>query len=84
MKADFSKNTNSFYAIAETSPQVVLAVLRQLVNETGVEEDDIYVGDPMKNVYQSYYEMWHAEFPDVNVLGNDIHYDLNLAGRHFL
>ncbi len=66
--------------IVETTPQTVLAVLRQLVNAAGVRQQDIYIGDPMKNVYRHLYEYWKGEFPQINVLGNDIEYNgLNLA-----
>ncbi len=75
MNSDFSKNFNNYYGIAETSPHVVLAILRQLVNEAGVKEEDISIGDPMKNIYQSHYTMWHDEFPDIHYLGNYYHYD---------
>jgi hypothetical protein len=86
MDENFEKNFNGFYGISETSPQVVLAVLRHLVNEAGVPQADISVGDPMKNMYQHQYEMWYAEFPDVKYLGNHLHYaftqqDLIDAGR---
>ena len=66
--------------VVETTPQVVLSVLRQLINEAGVQQQDIYIGDPMKNVYKHLFEYWKSEFPNVNVLGNDIEYHgLNLA-----
>ncbi len=66
--------------VVETTPQVVLSVLRQLVNHAGVRQEDIYIGDPMKNVYKHLFDYWKAEFPNVNVLGNDIEYHgLNLA-----
>ena len=35
-----------------TSPQVVLAVLRQLVNVVGVQQADISVGDPFSDIIQ--------------------------------
>lgn len=66
--------------IVETTPQTVLSMLRQLVNQVGVRQQDIYIGDPMKNVYKHLFDYWKAEFPNVNVLGNDIEYHgLNLA-----
>ncbi|MBD3288420.1 DUF362 domain-containing protein, partial [candidate division KSB1 bacterium] len=66
--------------IVETSPQVVLSVLRHLVNEAGVQQEDIYVGDPMKNVQKHLFVMWKSEFPNINVLGNDMFYHgLDLA-----
>jgi len=70
---------------AETNPYVVLSMLRQLVYSAGVTEENIIVGDPMKNIYQEFYELWHNEFPNITYLGNDIHYsgieDLISLGR---
>jgi hypothetical protein len=69
--SDLSKVNNGYYGVAETSPQVVLAVLGQLVNVVGVAQSDIYVGDPMKHIYKHCYELWHPEFPNVNYLDHD-------------
>jgi hypothetical protein len=65
---DLSITYNSYYGISETSPQLVLAVLRQLVQVVGVAEKDIYIGDPMRHIYKHNYELWHGEFPQVNFL----------------
>jgi len=62
---DYSIVKNDWYGIAETSPQVVLAFLRQLVNVYGVRQQDIYVGDPIHHIFKHTYDMLHAEFPDV-------------------
>jgi hypothetical protein len=70
--ADLSYNTfASYYAVSETSPGVVLSVLRQLVNVVGVAQTDIYVGDPMKHIYKHDYDIWHGEFPNVHYLDNE-------------
>jgi hypothetical protein len=65
---DYSIVKNSNYGIAETSPQVVLSFLRQLVNVYGVRQQDIYVGDPLKHLYKHTYDMLHGEFPNVNYI----------------
>jgi len=49
----------------ETGPYVILELLRELVNELGVSQSDIAVGDPMTNTYGHNYDIWHAEFPGV-------------------
>lgn len=67
MKSNFSHGSNN---ICETSPQIVTSVLRHLVNEVGVAESDIYIGDPLKRIYDNDYEKWHGEFPDVHYLDN--------------
>jgi hypothetical protein len=70
--SDLSYNTSSsYYAVSETSPPVVLSVMRQLIHVIGVAQSDIYVGDPMKHIYKHDYEYWHAEFPNVHYLDTD-------------
>ena len=54
----------------ETSPQVVLSMLRQLVHVAGVSQEFIYVGDAMRNIYQDEYLKYYAEFPNVNYLSS--------------
>jgi hypothetical protein len=51
-----------------TSPQVILAVLRQLVNVVGVNEEDISVGDPQTRFPNEFYDVFHTEFPDIHYL----------------
>lgn len=70
--SDLSARTGiMYYAVSETSPAIVLSVLRQLVNVAGVAQTDIYVGDPMKHIYKHCYDLWHAEFPYVHYLDTD-------------
>ncbi len=57
---------------SETSPQIVQAVIGQLVNHAGVPQEFISVGDPQRNIYQDMYEKLSAEFPEVKYLGNNI------------
>lgn len=68
---DLSCAKNSSYGISETSPAVVMTVLRHLVNVVGVAESDIYIGDPMKHIYKHLYDYWHSEFPAVHYLDHD-------------
>ena len=49
----------------ETSPYIVLELLRELVNDAGVRQQDISVGDPISHIFGHNYSVWHAEFPDV-------------------
>jgi hypothetical protein len=52
-------------APTETNPYVVLELLRELVNESGIDQEDISVGDPMSDIYGHNYKIWSEEFPDV-------------------
>ena len=51
-----------------TSPQVIIALLRQLVNVVGAAQTDITVGDTLCYFPNEYYEMCHKEFPNVRYL----------------
>jgi len=53
------------------SPQMILALLRQLVHEAGVREQDISVGDPLCNFPNQFFGPLHGEFPNVRYLDHD-------------
>lgn len=54
-----------------TSPQMIVALLRQLVNVVGVAQTDLAVGDPQGLFPNQYYDICHGEFPDVSYLDHD-------------
>lgn len=51
-----------------TSPQMIVALLRQLVKGAGVAELDISVGDTLCYFPNEYYEIIHGEFPHVQYI----------------
>lgn len=54
----------------DNSPQMLLALLRQLVHVVGVDQNDIALGDPTA-LFPSYlWDMLHSEFPRVQYLDN--------------
>lgn len=53
---------------AETGPYAVLELLRELVNESGVNQEDIFLGDPMCPIWAHNYDVWVKEFPNVRYL----------------
>lgn len=61
------RGANNF-GTTETNPYVVLELLRELVNEVGINPSDIAVGDPMTDIYGHNYQVWIAEFPEVKYL----------------
>ena len=65
---DHSRKEHSRYGNSQSSPQVGLAILRQLINEYGVAQEDISIGDPSKNIYKSTWDLWTAEFPEVHYI----------------
>ncbi len=54
-----------------TSPQIMLALLRQLVNVVGVAPVDITIGDPLSLFPNQYHAVLANEFPDVNYLDHE-------------
>ena len=68
---DLSIVNNGTYGMSETSPGIVLAVLHQLVDIVHVAQTDIYIGDPIRNLYKHLYDQWHARYPNVHYLGYD-------------
>lgn len=52
----------------DATPQLVLALLRQLINEVGVAEADITIGDPYRPFRDEYWDICHTEFPDVHYI----------------
>ncbi len=51
-----------------TTPQVIMALLRQLVEIVGVKEENITVGDPLSYFPNQFYKMCYTEFPKVKYL----------------
>jgi hypothetical protein len=54
-----------------TSPQMILALLRQLIHAAGVHPQDISVGDPLCLFPNQYIDPLHREFPNVHYLDHD-------------
>lgn len=64
LKPEETRRRKSF-GPTETNPYVVLEILRELVNEAGINQEDITVGDPMTDIYGHNYDIWVREFPKV-------------------
>ena len=56
------------YIESRTSPQPVLALLRGLINDYGIPQQNISVGDPQRDIQNEYWDLWHTEFPDVKYI----------------
>lgn len=54
-----------------TSPQMMIALLGQLVNQAGVRQCDITIGDPTALFANPYYKLCHDRFPDVHYLDHE-------------
>ena len=51
-----------------TSPQMITALLRQLVETVGVKQSDISIGDSLARFANEYYNILHKEFPNVRFM----------------
>jgi hypothetical protein len=67
--ATFEKQASYRYNI-DTSPQLIVALLGQLVNLVGVAQEDISIGDPGRIMPGFIYNRVHPEFPAVRYLSN--------------
>jgi len=56
------------YNMSRTSPQPVLAILRELINDCGIPQANISVGDPQNGCQKELYDIWSAEFPNVKYM----------------
>jgi hypothetical protein len=48
-----------------TAPQMIIALLRQLVGAAGIKQSDITVSDTLAYLVHEYYDILHKEFPEV-------------------
>ena len=51
-----------------TSPQMITALLRHLVETVGVKQSDISIGDSLAYFANQYYSILHKEFPNVRFM----------------
>lgn len=65
---DLSIRNDASYGNVDTSPQVIMAVLRQLINKAGVPEDAIYIADPYTQIFKHIYDKLSADFPGVHYM----------------
>lgn len=68
VNSDLSIKNDDSYGNVDTSPQAILAMLRQLVNVAGVPQENIFIGDPFTHVFKHCYDKWSAEFPNINYI----------------
>jgi hypothetical protein len=66
----YNSHTSTYSRNINTSPQICLALLNQLVNAAGVAQADIGIGDPNVEMNDVTYDHCHPDFPDVEYWGN--------------
>jgi hypothetical protein len=58
-------------AMAGTTPSTVLAIVRELVDDCQIPQENILIGEPMTHVYKSMYDAIHKVYPKVKILDKD-------------
>jgi hypothetical protein len=79
-KPDGAKSSDNYDQI-DNSPQLAIALLRQLIDNAGVSPGDISIGDPQNFIADYWYNMVHAECPGVVYLCNESGNQYNQPGR---
>jgi len=63
-----SETQYDYGARMDATPEVLYAVLRQLIVDIGVKEEDITAGDPYRCFANPLWDLCHAEFPNVHYI----------------
>ena len=54
--------------MTDTSPQIMRAILKQLINVVHAAQTDIYIGDPGKPFFDQFFTLVQPHFPKVNYI----------------
>jgi len=49
----------------DSTPHLVLSMLKQLANKAGIPQENIGVGDPIRHFSGPYWDLCHGEFPNI-------------------
>ena len=60
-------------AMSGTTPSTVLAIVKELVDDCQIPQENILIGEPMTHVYKSMYDAIHKVYPNVKILDKDGH-----------
>jgi hypothetical protein len=52
----------------DNTPELVFSLLKQLIEVYGVNQEDIYIGDPYRSFTNMYWNLCHTKFPDVHYM----------------
>jgi hypothetical protein len=80
LAADYSfyKGSTS-YGTFDGNPYTMLSIIDQLVNKAGVAQENISIGDPMRDIHKYTYDILHNAFPNVHYLGHTSTYGRTLV-----
>ncbi|MEI7828855.1 MAG: DUF362 domain-containing protein [Prolixibacteraceae bacterium] len=66
-------NTNAHESSSEinANPQLILSLLKSLVKEAGIHQEDITLADPSRFITNNIYDKCHAVYPNVHYIDHD-------------
>jgi hypothetical protein len=78
MNADLTQKDSKVWGsfpihMTATSPYSILATVKHLVNQAGVPEENIFIGDPHNNFNDIYYDIIREQFAGVHIIGVNKH-----------
>lgn len=59
-----TKKTGNFQRM-DSTPELMLALLKELIETVGVAQEDIFIGDPFRTFRDEYWDMLHSVYPNV-------------------
>jgi hypothetical protein len=71
VKLNFTSMGNGARNLSEgmnSTPQLVLALLQQLIDTVGVAQSDISIGDPYRSFSDDYWDKCHTRYPNVHYM----------------
>ena len=75
LERNFDGWAAGYAPVTETSPEAILSILKELVDVKGINQADIYVGDPIAHVWEDTYQYLHDQYPDVKYVDKDSQYE---------
>jgi hypothetical protein len=61
----------NYLGMADTSPQLMHAMLKQLIEVAGVAPEDISIGDPLRYFFNQFYNKLVGDYPTVRYLDHE-------------
>ena len=65
LERDYTGSHANWEPIYDTSPGVILSILRHLIDHAGVPQENIWIADPKSHVWQHTYDYISVEFPHI-------------------
>ncbi len=65
---NMGSNGRTLTSLMNSTPQLVLAILEELIDSVGVTQADITIGDPFRGFGDFYWDKCHGKYPNVHYI----------------